>query len=472
MTSDPNSVRPDPISDPSAAWAYARRHDAALRNDLNQDAEVRAALETASVASARDEMLRLHREHEFRLAAASDVSAPVEENGLLHLAESAEGPRVERSNTAAADLDPDVSLTRTTSLTRRNAVRGLPLTNSDASSIRSARSSLSLRRARDSSSLASRPVHEAPSLPLTNIRDDNDAVEEEVVETSFEIEAIPHSPEASTRRQARSISLAQPLQQPSDLGAESSLLPPSERPRTGRSGSFTFISTPAAVLRSRQRGHRSQSPAPTRLDGDDDDADDDMLDDADSEAEDYIDLDLDLGMAGDDAFEFDLVDFLRTESRRASRRENDNVADSDSADASPTHRRRHIRTRDRDGASQDSREEDEDASRSGVRVFVSGSGASTPAEARQATFEAYAQRSRMLERRRRRLELERQGQDVELEESEDGTHRARSGSNGAEEPSTDSRRRRRGRNIGNDVVESEPNVDRLNSLPFPGISER
>ncbi|SPO31347.1 uncharacterized protein UTRI_05848_B [Ustilago trichophora] len=437
MTADAASARPDPIADPRGAWLYARRHDTSLPDDLNQDADVRAALEAGSVASALQQLLTVRAESEV-------TQGTTNETGLQRTA--ADQAQAVPGNAATMEVNPDVSLTRTTSLIRRNAVRGQPLTNSDASSIRSARSSLSLRHARDPSSLANQPVQ-----PAAAASDDNDAVEEDVVETSIEIGTVPHSPVTST--------LVPSTQQQSVDASGSSLLPPPDRPRAGRSGSFTFITTPAAVLRSRQRsqsrsGPRSQSPAPATAD------DDGALDEDDSAAEEYIDLDLDLGMAGEDDFDFNLVEILRSESRRNARRGFDDDAESSFADDSPPPRLR--RTRDGESVASGS------ASPTGIRVFVSGSGASTPAEARQATFEAYAQRARLLERRRR-MERQRQGQDED--DNDDGETRV-GGGNGSEEPSSESRRRRRGRYIGDSSTTAEDNLDRRNSLPFPRGSER
>lgn len=439
MTSDSTTSRPDPIADPQAAWAYARRHDSALPNNLNQDDEIRAALRASSVGSALQQLLRLHNENAVSTQAAASTATEAEGAPPT---DNVEGSHATQPASAALeDADPDVSLTRTTSLSRRNAVRGLPLNNSDSSSIRSARSSLSLRRARDTIDLASTSV---PGVEQRQ-RADDDAVEEDIVETSMEIGTIPHSPVHEGAASA---------------GESSSLQPPSDRPRTGRSGSFTFITTPAAVLRSRQRsesrgqgGPRSQSPAANPA-----------VEERDSEAEEYIDLDLDLGMAGEDAFDFDLVDFLRTESRRAGRRDDDDDEDEESnfASSSPPPRLRRRTAPNPDGdASQD---EADSSSPTGIRVFISGSGASTPAEARQATFEAYAERARLLERRRR-MERQRQDQD-EGDDSREG------GGIGSQEHFPEGRRRRRGRLIGETSAQGEESVDRRNSLPFPRSSER
>ncbi|KAJ1021576.1 hypothetical protein NDA16_003714 [Ustilago loliicola] len=386
MTSDSASSRPNPIANPESAWAYARWHDPALPDDLNQDVEVRAALEASSVASALQQFLRLHNENAGSTAPAASAAAEAEN---VPSASNAEGMQATQPAIASVeDADPDVSLTRTTSLSRRNAVRGLPLNNSDSSSIRSARSSLSLRRARNQVDLAAASAAEAEQRQRA-AQEDNDVIEEDTVETSMEIGTVPRSP----GHESEAVS-----------SESSSLLPPSDRPRAGRSESFTFITTPAAVLRSRQRsesrsqdGPRSQSPAAASA-----------MEERDSEAEEYIDLDLDLGMAGEDAFDFDLVDFLRTESRRAGRHDDHEDEESMFASSSPPPRLRRSRAQNRDGdASQD---EADSSSPTGLRVFVSGSGASTPAEARQATFEAYAERARLLERRRR-MERQRQAQD-------------------------------------------------------------
>uniref|UniRef100_V5ED50 Uncharacterized protein n=2 Tax=Kalmanozyma brasiliensis (strain GHG001) TaxID=1365824 RepID=V5ED50_KALBG len=429
------SARPDPIADPRAAWAYARTHDASVGDNLNQDEQVREALATSSVASALQQLLRAQIASREAADAASD--APEQDSTQVPpgAADSADNAHDQPASEAIGDADPDVSLTRTTSLSRRNAVRSLPLTNSDASSIRSARSSLSLRRARNSFGQASTPL---PAHAAA--QDEADAIEEDIVETSMEIGTVPHSPEPVTTGP-----FARP---PEDVASESSLLPPPDRPRAARSGSFTFITTPAAVLRSTRRSEsrsradpRSQSPAAP------------LSDDADAEAEEYIDLDLDLGMAGEDGFDFDLVDFLRSESRRHARRSSNADDDGESVDASPPSVRR------RRGA-----DEGDDPPAGDIRVFVSGSGASTPAEARQATFEAYAQRARVLERRRR---LERQRQDME----EDGVEAAVGGGNASQEASSEGRRRRRGRNVGGST-ETEEESDRRNSLPFPRTSER
>jgi hypothetical protein len=333
------------------------------------------------------------------------------------------------------EADPDVSLTRTTSLTRRNAVRGLPLNNSDAGSIRSARTSHSLGRARDADLPTSTARRTRTEIAVTadGNGDELDAGEEDSVETSMEIGTATRAPISEETVE--------------------SLAPPADRPRAGRSGSFTFITTPAAVLRSRQRsqsrsqaGQRSASPASDAPD------EDEVLDGDDSEAEEYIDLDLDLGMAGEDGFDFDLVDFLRTESRRAAREHDDD--DSLDVDTADSRLRRRFFSRvqgnlnrgagDGSSGSQDEDEEDGEAA-SGIRVFVSGSGASTPAEARQATFEAYAQRARLLERRRRL--------DAQPAQDEDDA-----------DPSD--RRRRTARSSSNS--DAHPR----NSLPFPRTSER
>ncbi len=190
---------------------------------------------------------------------------------------------------------------------------------------------MSLRRARDSNAAAQSTLRDG--------QDDTDAIDEEVVETSMEIGTVPHSPEATAS------------QQPVVGVDEASLLPPSERPQSGRrSSSFTFISTPAAVLRSRQRsqsrsqgGRRSQSPhqqlcsktttkkhwKTTIL------------------SRRIHRLDLGLGMAGAGSFEFDLVDYLRSETRRdpLRRRSSDDIddAEADFVDASPRRIRRLIR---------------------------------------------------------------------------------------------------------------------------------
>ncbi|SPO30009.1 uncharacterized protein UTRI_05848 [Ustilago trichophora] len=437
MTADAASARPDPIADPRGAWLYARRHDPSLADDLNQDVDVRAALEAGSVASALQQLLIVRAEVEVTQGTTNGTGL---QRTAVDQAQAVPG------NGATMEVDPDVSLTRTTSLIRRNAVRGQPLTNSDASSIRSVRSSLSLRHARDPSSLANQPVQ-----PAAAASDDNDAVEEDVVETSIEIGTVPHSPVNST--------VASSTQQHSVDASGSSLLPPPDRPRAGRSGSFTFITTPAAVLRSRQRSQSRSGPhiqSPARATADVDGA----LDEDDSEAEEYIDLDLDLGMAGEDAFDFNLVEILQSESRRNARHGLDDDAGTGFADDSPPPRLR--RTRDGESIASGS------ASPTGIRVFVSGSGASTPAEARQATFEAYAQRARLLERRRR-MERQRQGQDED--DHDDGETRV-DGGNGSEQPSPESRRRRRGRYIGDSSTVAEDNLDRRNSLPFPRASER
>ncbi len=390
MTDSTASARPDPIADPHSAWAYVRSHDASMSNDLNEDEQVRDALGSSSVASALQRLLRVHTANRQATAATGDTAQH-------DIASSTEDAPEHLRTAGIGEADPDVSLTHTTSLSRRNAVRSLPLTNSDASSIRSARSSLSLRRPRGSFGQASNlmPIRAA-------VQDDNDAVEEDVVETSMEIGTVPHSPDSMTT--------TGPFARPQVVGAsDSSLLPPPDRPRAGRSGSFTFITTPAAVLRSGRRSEsrsrgvpRSQSPAAASPD-DADDVEVDILEERDSEAEEYIDLDLDLGMAVEDAFDFDLVDFLRTESRRNARRSSNGDDDEvDLVEASPPSLRR------RRGAGD---EVDDGASNTDIRVFVSGSGASTPAEARQATFEAYAQRARVLERRRR---LERRGRTMRM----------------------------------------------------------
>ncbi|SJX65665.1 uncharacterized protein SRS1_16293 [Sporisorium reilianum f. sp. reilianum] len=432
MTADAASARPHPITDPRAAWDYARRHDDLLRNNLNDDEQVREALASNSVASALQHLLQVRNQ------SAQPTGAQAADPPAQNATSAGETPE-HSADRSTADADPDVSLTRTTSLSRRNAVRGLPLTNSDASSLRSARSSLSLRRP---------PANTHPSHSA--VEDDNDAIEEDVVETSIEIGTVP---------------------QTGSSASDTSLLAPSERPRAGRSGSFTFITTPAAVLRSRQRsesrsqgGQRTASPATAP--GEDDE---EALEERNSEAEEYIDLDLDLGMAGEGAFDFDLVDFLRSESRLFARRHNHDDVDPDGAEssfavASPPRLRRRRRARDDDDESEPS----DSASPTGIRVFVSGSGASTPAEARQATFEAYAQRARLLERRRR---MERQRQESETEAADAGSAQV-GGGNESEETSPQSRRRRRARGIGaeGDAAGSQ---DPRNSLPFPSrTSER
>ncbi|SNX86567.1 uncharacterized protein MEPE_05276 [Melanopsichium pennsylvanicum] len=351
-------ARPDPIADPRAAWAHARRHDVALAYDLNQDVDVRAALQSDSVTAALQRFVSLGGEREAPTAPAT-IGQDVQEvaaTGSIGIAR-------------AEAADPDVSLTRETSLGRRNAVRGPPLTSSDASSIRSARSSTYLRRPRESFNRST------GTAPFVGAEDDNDAGEEDVVETSIEIGTMPHSPVALRQR-------------PTDASESSTLQPPADRPRAGRSESFTFVATPAAVLRSTRQG-RTETES-TSLDA----LDEDEEDNSESEAFLDLDLDLDLGIAGSDAFDFDLVDFLRSESRRAASELLD--------ESSPSLPRLH---RNRDGG--ESREASGSASPTGIRMFVSNSGASTPAEARQATFEAYARRARML-RRRRRQEDERQ----------------------------------------------------------------
>ncbi|SAM86091.1 uncharacterized protein UBRO_08035 [Ustilago bromivora] len=441
-TSGSASSRPYPITDPQAAWAYVRSHDAALANDLNQDDEVRAALEAGSVATALQQVLRLHNENAD--TAAPSASAATEAAVASSTGTAEELHTMQLAHATVEDADPDVSLTRTTSLSRRGAVRGLPLSNFDTSSIRSARSSLSLRRPRSEVDLAG-DLSAGMRERQRNAQEDNDAIEEDIVETGIEIGTVPHSP---VRESASATS------------GTSSLQPPSDRPRTGRSGSFTFITTPAAVLRSRQRsasrsqdGPRSESPAAAPA-----------VEEGDSEAEEYIDLDLDLGMAGDDAFDFDLVDFLRSESRRARRQDDDEdelETDSMFASSSPPPRLRDSRHQNADA---DASQDDADSSSpTGIRVFISGSGASTPAEARQATFEAYAERARLLERRRR---MERQRQVQDDDDAREG------GGNGSEEHSSEGRRRRRGRQIGETSGNSGENADRRNSLPFPRSSER
>ncbi|CDS01010.1 uncharacterized protein SPSC_01029 [Sporisorium scitamineum] len=441
MTTDAASTRPHPIADLRAAWEYARRHDDSLRSNLNDDEEVRQALASNSVTSALQHLLRLHSQDERSASAQADASQQAPADPLIQNATSADETTDPSADRSTADADPDVSLTRTTSLSRRNAVRGLPLTNSDASSLRSARSSLSLRRPPASSAPTDnrQPVQSA-------VEDDNDAYEEDVVETSIEIGAVPRTGDTSQQRPAEA--------------SDSSLLAPSEQPRAGRSGSFAFITTPAAVLRSRQwsesrsQGGQRTEPPVTAL----------------GDHVEYIDLDLDLGMAGEGAFDFDLVDFLRSESRRLARRQNDDDADdaeSNHADASPPRLRRRRRVREEDDESDIS----DSASPSGIRVFVSGSGASTPAETRQATFEAYAQRARLLERRRR---MERQRQDSEIEAATAEATASVGGGDGSQETSPQSRRRRRGVGIGAEAgADVEGGQDRRNSLPFPSrTSER
>ncbi|KAJ9475439.1 hypothetical protein PHBOTO_005519 [Pseudozyma hubeiensis] len=439
ITTEASSTRPDPIVDPRAAWEYARRHDDSIRDDLNRDEQVRHALASGSVASALQQLQRLRSQHH---------DGSQQETAGLHSNDTSpsEGPAL--AEASVEEVDPDVSLTRTTSLSRRNAVRSLPLNNSDSSSIRSARSSLSLRRLHGLSG-----ANASPSQPHTALQHDNDAAEEDTVETSIEIGTVPHSPEASAH--FRSIP---------DGSSASDLLPPPDRPRAGRSGSFTFVTTPAAVLRSRQRSESRSHVSMERpaADGMEDDGDDD--DDGDTDAEEYIDLDLDLGMAGDYTFDFDLTDFLRSESRRlARRRDHDDEEDEgdeldrDGVEASPrASRRRRISARDADGSLSG------DASPADIRVYVSGSGASTPAEARQATFEAYAQRARLLERRRR-MERQREGHEGNAVVEATTAVGDRDDAVASQETLPDSRRRRRGRTIGGDGTGS----DGRDSLTFP-----
>lgn len=462
MASDPTSARPDPIADPQAAWAYARRHDTSLPSDLNQDMDVRAALQATPVVAALQQLLRLREERQGPIAStATPEASPLSDVGLGVASHGA--GNAQRADAIANDPDPDVSLTRATSLSRRNAVRRHALTTSDSSSIRSAGSSMSLRREHDSSGMATEPVLD-PQARLDATPDDNDSLEQGV-ENGIENGNAPRSPETRNRIQS-----SQPRSEGATEGP--ALLPPADRPRTGRSGSFTFISTPAAVLRSRQRsqsrsqsGPHSQFPAAVASDDDDDSA----PDEDDAEAEEYIDLDLDLGMADEDAFDFDLVDFLRSESRRATHQRHDEYGELTLAGDGPSSAHRgNISRRDDsvDSESEESVNDLDDASRSGIRVIVSGSGASTPAEARQATFEAYAQRARLLERRRR-MDWRRQAQD-EADESEG----ARDEGNASSQASSESRRRRRGRNIGDTSVEAGDSLVRRSSLPFPRTSER
>ncbi len=70
MAADATSSRPDPIANTHEAWSYARTHDASLPDDLNQDAEVRATLEAASVTSALQNLLRLRSEGQVPAATA------------------------------------------------------------------------------------------------------------------------------------------------------------------------------------------------------------------------------------------------------------------------------------------------------------------------------------------------------------------------------------------------------------------
>lgn len=443
MTNEGSFARPDPITNPRAAWEYARRHDDSLRNNLNEDDQVRQALGSSSVASALQRWLRLSSRHDDERQALLDPH-PLRASGDVGRGQSVDPP--------TEHTDPDISLTRTTSLRRRNAVRALPLHRSDSSSIRSARSSLSLRQPED--------LYVATQMPYQTT-DDNDAIDEDVVETSIEIGTLPPSPEGTATLQLNSI------------GA-SSLLPLPERSIAGRSGSFTFITTPAAVLRSRQRSEsRGHLPAAASAVGqdegedDEEDADDGSggvgdltLDDRDVDAEEYIDLDLDLGMAGDDTFDFDLTDFLQIESRRLARRRGSDDHDDDEEDANGATSRASQRSRSARNA--DYERVSGGASPTGIRVYVSGSGASTPAEARQATFEAYAQRARLLERQRR-VERQRREQEINAA-SERATPLGDDGDGGAShETSQDNRRRRRRRNIGGE----DDSTDRRDSLPFP-----
>ncbi|GAC95313.1 hypothetical protein PHSY_002888 [Pseudozyma hubeiensis SY62] len=432
-----SSTRPDPIADPRAAWQYARRHDDSIRNDLNRDEQVRYALASSSVASALQQLQRLRSQHD---------GGPQQGIAGQHSSRASPGEASALAEGSAEEADPDVSLTRTTSLSRRNAVRPLPLNNSDSSSIRSARSSLSLRRLHGSSG-----ANASPSELHTALQYDNDAAEEEIVETSIEISTVPHSPQASA--------------DPTSTQAASSatdLLPPPDRPRAERSGSFTFVTTPAAVLRSRQRSESRSHVSTERPAADDIEGEGDDNDDGDTDAEEYIDLDLDLGMAGDYTFDFDLTDFLRSESRRLARRrdhddgDDDDELDRDGVEASPRAlRRRRSSARDADGSLSG------DASPADIRVYVSGSGASTPAEARQATFEAYAQRARLLERRRR-MDGQREGHDGDAAVEATLAIGDRDDANASHETSPDSRRRRRGRAIGGDGTPT----DGRDSLPF------
>ncbi len=420
------SSRPDPIADPRAAWASARQEDASLSGDLNDDPEIRAALDSDAVNTARSRLCTILAE-----TGSEPARQPVAAAGEP-VAADGEGAT---ADDAHSEADPDVSLTRTTSLTRRNAVRGLPLSNSDAGSIRSARTTLSLGRARNADLPTSTARRTRTEIAMTadGDGDELDAGEEDSVETSMEIGTATRLPTGEDTVE--------------------SLAPPADRPRAGRSGSFTFITTPAAVLRSRQRSQsRSQAEQRSASPASDGPDEDEVLEGDDSEAEEYIDLDLDLGMAGEDGFDFDLVDFLRTESRRAARaHDDDDSLDVETAD-SRLRRRFFSRVRgnrnrdagDGSSGSQDEDEEDGEAA-SGIRVFVSGSGASTPAEARQATFEAYAQRARLLERRRR-LEVQPAQDEDDADHSDRRRRTARSSSNSDAHP--------------------------RNSLPFPRTSER
>lgn len=361
----PEGPRPDPIAEPRQAWMLVRQQFGFLFADLSQDENIRAALGSPAVAAALTNLRTVQANNS--LDSASVQPATSTNVDAIDTAVNA--------GNEAATSDADVSLTRTVSLSRRNAIRGTAA-GSDSASVRSARSTASRRE--------NRPHSEGLAPPTAE--DQSDTV--------------------------------------MSTGGQSSLAP---RPSAGRRrSSFTFVTTPAAVLRS---GERSQSRGARRhsQSGSSSDAAGN-----DSDAEELVDLDLHLGLAGAEGFDFDLQQFLR------------NVSD-------PSQRRQGTDGLERYERLMDSTLFDDDAE---IQVYVSGSGASTPAEARQATFEAYAQRARLLERRRRMPLQTSQDQTDSLNVDESERPRRR--------PSQTSLRN----DTSNVTDTTEPN-----SLPFPRGAE-